>query len=279
MNDPEHALPTVPRIPYPYLVVAVLVLGGLDAVTGHEFEFSDFYLFPVAAAAWWFGRRSGFFLSGLASLTEIAADFWDGRIRSHPALLAWDLVAEFALFMVVCELLVRLKASRDREREMARTDSLTGLANRRSFAEAALREIERLKRYRHPFTVALMDLDHFKEMNDTQGHEVGDRILKVVAEILKKRVRSTDPPARLGGDEFAVLFPETNEKKARQMIPDLHRRLCGAMKEQHWPVTFSIGAVTYRRPPKDVEEMLSLPDKLMYRVKESGRDGIAYGRH
>jgi len=260
-------------------LTGVLLVWVGDLLTGYEMGFSIFYLIPVSGAAWWIGRRSALIISALSSLASVLSDCISGQNYAHTALLLWDLFIKFAFFIVVSELLLRLQDSLGREKAMARTDPLTGLANRRAFEETATLEVERLKRYHRTFTVAMIDLDHFKEMNDTQGHEVGDRILKTVAKTLMSKLRTTDFPTRLSGDEFVVLFPETGEKEARQFIPELHRRLDQAMKDANWPVTFSIGATTFHHPPKDVATMLNEPDRLMYKVKESGRNGIAYGHH
>lgn len=258
---------------------AVMMLGVLDTLTGPYISFADFYILIVALAAWWSGRATAYSLAVFSTAIEGYSNLMAGREDPHWAVTAWNIVAELLVFVLVAELIVRIHALLLQERRMARSDLLTGIANRRQFEEAALAEIERLKRYRHPFTVALMDLDRFKEVNDTRGHKEGDQVLRKVADVLRSQSRTTDIPARLGGDEFAVLFPETDEKGARQMVPELHRRLGRAMKDRDWPVTFSIGAVTFHKPPRDAGEMLVQPDRLMYQVKKAGRNGVAYGCH
>jgi diguanylate cyclase (GGDEF)-like protein len=257
----------------------MFLVGAMDLLTGHEFKFTDFYLLPLVWTAWRMGRGHSWLVAGIASAVEVTVDMLDGRLYAALWLFAWDFFAEYLILGAVGELLVRLRESLERERSLARTDALTGLANRRFFTETLAVEMDRAFRYRHPFTLAMIDLDHFKEVNDALGHKTGDRVLRAAAEVLREQVRTTDVPARLGGDEFAVLFPETDEKGARQMLPELHRRLSGAMKAANWPVTFSIGAVTFHKPPKALEQVLAEADKRMYHVKNAGRNGVAYGRH
>ncbi|MBT8132271.1 MAG: sensor domain-containing diguanylate cyclase, partial [Gammaproteobacteria bacterium] len=153
-----------------------------------------------------------------------------------------------------------LSGALEREKSLARTDHLTAVANARLFEERLEREIERCKRYQHPFSVAYLDLDHFKNINDTLGHQVGDRLLTRVADIMSSLCRSTDTVARLGGDEFAVLFPECNESPARSAVGKLRLALLDEMRRNDWSVTFSIGAITCREPPDSVQALIEAAD-------------------
>ena len=111
-----------------------------------------------------------------------------------------------------------------RERAISRTDGLTGLLNGRGFYEAAAVELARSSRYRHPLTLAYVDLDDFKEINDRLGHARGDAVLVAVAHALRRACRSTDLVGRLGGDEFVVLFPETDRDAAEAALVKLRSR-------------------------------------------------------
>lgn len=261
------------------IFLLVVLVGLADLLTGHEFKFTDFYLLPLVWTAWRFGRGKSWLVAGIASGVEVTVDMLDGRLYAALWLFAWDFFAEYLILGSMGELLVRLRESIERERALARIDPLTGLANRRDFHEAVTAEIGRSIRYKRPFTLAMLDLDHFKEINDTQGHKTGDRVLKETAAVLRAQVRNTDLPARIGGDEFAILFPETDERGARQLLPELHRRLARAMKQANWPVTTSIGAVTFHKPPRDAEHVLAEADQRMYQVKRAGRNGVTFGRH
>jgi diguanylate cyclase (GGDEF)-like protein len=150
-----------------------------------------------------------------------------------------------------------------REKELARTDMLTGLANRRAFHETLQMERARAARYTRPITLAYVDLDNFKRINDTLGHATGDDLLACAADSLRRKLRVSDVVGRLGGDEFAVLLPETNAKSAEILLQKLHEILTLAMVSKSWPVTFSIGAAAFLDNPPPADEMIRIADELM----------------
>ena len=121
---------------------------------------------------------------------------------------------ELLSFLVLTQIACALKGAIRHQAELARTDDLTGLANRRHFFELSEAEIQRARRYAHPFSLAYIDFDHFKEVNDSRGHAEGDRLLRAATHTILDNIRSTDVMARTGGDEFAVLMPETGPEAA-----------------------------------------------------------------
>jgi diguanylate cyclase (GGDEF)-like protein len=137
-------------------------------------------------------------------------------------------------------------------------------------------EIARATRYPRPLTILYIDLDNFKSVNDHLGHVTGDGVLKSVAHTITRSIRTIDSVARLGGDEFTVLLPETPDQAAKVIAPRLQQALLGEMRNNHWPVTFSIGALTCYRPPLDVQQLIKLADQLMYSVKNTSKDAIVY---
>jgi diguanylate cyclase (GGDEF)-like protein len=165
----------------------------------------------------------------------------------------------------------RLREALKAEQELARSDSLTGVRNRRAFYEAGQDEARRSRRYHRTFTLAYVDLDNFKVVNDTLGHSEGDLLLVTVAEVLRHQIRSTDVIARLGGDEFALLLPETGDAAAHVVLAKLRGALAEAMQSHLWPVTFSMGAIVCETPPASFEELVREADELMYSVKKSGK--------
>ncbi|PYX91204.1 MAG: hypothetical protein DMG67_10825 [Acidobacteria bacterium] len=173
-----------------------------------------------------------------------------------------------------------LRESRDAlleaEKKLARSDVLTDLANRRAFYERAEQERKRAGRYGRPLSLAYIDLDNFKQVNDTRGHDAGDQVLSSVATVLKNNLRAEDLAARLGGDEFALLLPEAGDAAAAFVIHKLHRLLTAAMQERNFPVTFSMGLVTYDEVPQNIEEMVQKADDLMYEVKRQGKNAIRH---
>jgi diguanylate cyclase (GGDEF)-like protein len=186
----------------------------------------------------------------------------------------WAVVPHVLSLGLSILLLARLRAALEREAALARTDPLTGAANVRTFHEAAALEIERSRRTDRPFTIAYVDLDDFKRVNDRSGHLVGDQVLRTVVRALRENVRATDTVARLGGDEFAVLLPETDTPAADAVVEKIRRVFADEMRRGDWPVTFSIGVATYRTPPADTDEMIRKADEFMYLVKRGGKNDV-----
>jgi diguanylate cyclase (GGDEF)-like protein len=182
------------------------------------------------------------------------------------------LFAQVVFFMGIPWVWAQLKHALDQQRELARTDPLTGLANRRAFVEAATLELKRAQRYNHPVTAAYLDVDDFKLVNDRYGYHAGDRLLQVVANTLKKNVRAMDLIARLGGDEFFLLFPETGDEPGLSVLRKLENSLAEAMRRNSWPATVSIGAMTFIQQPDSVELLIALTDRLMYAAKGQGKN-------
>jgi diguanylate cyclase (GGDEF)-like protein len=164
----------------------------------------------------------------------------------------------------------------EREKNIARTDDLTGTANRRSFFETAGLEIERSKRYPHPYTVAYIDLDELKTVNDRFGHRVGDEVLCAMVDRIHSELRKTDVLARLGGDEFALLLPETGQEAARVAISKIQSSLADEMRKNNWAVTFSIGVITCLQASITTDELVKRADAAMYAVKKNGKNGVLY---
>ena len=170
----------------------------------------------------------------------------------------------------------RLALALDNEKSLSRSDHLTGLANRRAFEELFEMECKRSRRYNRPITVACMDLDNFKSVNDRQGHQTGDEVLVAVAATLRSCLRATDCVARMGGDEFAILLPETNEDNAGIIMKKLHALLQTLLTRTNWPIGFSFGVVTFPAPLDSLEAMLERADKLMYEAKHGGKGAMLF---
>ena len=253
-----------------------ILLGIIDHYSGIEISFSVTYLIPVLFAAWYINRNTAFFISLLSSISWLLADLTAGHEYSHSAIPLWNGIARLTFFLVVTLLLSKIKIQLLAEEKLADTDPLTGLANRRSFLERARFEQERSKRYKHPFTIAYIDLDNFKSVNDVFGHEIGDTLLCSVADSLRENVRQTDIISRLGGDEFAILFSETGSESAKEAVKKTQKQLIQTMKRNNWPVTFSIGVVSFEKPIIDIRDMLKLSDDIMYKVKKSGKNKIEH---
>lgn len=253
-----------------------ILLGLLDYWTGSEISFAFFYLIPISLISWFAGKRLGIIISIISAILWFIADFATGISYSHPLIGYWNATSRLGFFLVVAWLLSDLRMALQSANKLAYTDYMTGALNARFFYKMAKMEISRSHRYGHPFTVAYVDLDNFKDVNDRLGHHIGDRVLRVVTHVITRHMRESDIIARLGGDEFALLLPETGQEAAQMVISKIHLHLLDEMQKNHWPVTFSMGVLICIDPPSTAEEMVMLADKLMYSVKQNGKNRITY---
>ena len=254
----------------------IAVVGVLDYLTGEQIAFALFYLIPIAMVTWFVGRRLGLAASVASAGVWLAVDIASGRFYAHPAIYVWNTFISFGFFLVVTLLLAALKNALESEKRLARLDNLTGAANRRRFTELLRAESDRSQRYRRPFTVAYVDLDNFKAVNDRFGHSVGDKVLLATVDRARALLRSTDSIGRLGGDEFAFLLPETGRAAAEGVISKIRAGLLEEMRGNGWEVTFSIGVLTCIHPPGSTDDLIKLADDLMYSVKRSGKNAVTY---
>lgn len=257
-------------------VVLVLCLAFGDYITVPGISFVVFYLFPVFLVTWFAGEGAGIVISLLSGLAWFATDVLTATGYTHPAVPYVNLVTKLWFFLIVNHMLSALRKSLDRERDMARTDFLTRVANSRYFSELAQAEINRAGRYDHPFTIAYLDIDDFKPVNDRWGHSTGDQLLITAARTIQENIRSTDVVARMGGDEFALLLPETGFEAAAVVVRKVQESLLSAMESRHWPVTFSVGVVTFVTPPDTVDSMIKVADGFMYAVKHRGKNHVVH---
>jgi diguanylate cyclase (GGDEF)-like protein len=165
-------------------------------------------------------------------------------------------------------------------REMARTDGLTGLHNRRYFFEVAERELERVRRAGSALAVLLLDLDRFKEINDTFGHQTGDRVLLAVADVLRSQLRAADVPARFGGEELVVLLPDTGLTRAAQAAERLRQAVARTALESPRgavAVTLSAGVAALEGAElnESIDTLIGRADEALYAAKGAGRNQVA----
>ncbi len=256
--------------------ILALALGCIDYLTGPDLSFVIFYLIPVFLVAWYADRSAGFAIALLSGIAWFSADVLSMPSGLHPLVTSWNVVTKIGFFLIVNHMVASQRWGLERERQMARRDHLTGVANSRHFAEVASQEIRRAGRYQHPFTLAYLDIDDFKRVNDTEGHSAGDALLVAVASSIRDAIRSTDVIARLGGDEFAVLLPETGFDASAVVIRKVFEGLHAAVSRKEWPVTFSIGVVTFVTPPESTDSMIRTADKVMYAVKHGGKNRVLH---
>jgi diguanylate cyclase (GGDEF)-like protein len=257
------------------VALAGLVTFG-DYVTGPDVSFTLLYLGPIGFATWFVSAELGIALSAASAVASCAVDLATTALPFGPAVVSWNLAVQLGVFIALVLLLAALKDRLEAEQQLARTDPLTHLANRRAFVEQAAVEVERARRTGRPLTVAYLDCDDFKVINDRFGHAQGDLLLGAAATTLRTSTRALDTVARLGGDEFGLLLVDTDGSTAEALVQRLRTALQATMASYGWIVTFSIGAVTFLAPPQSVDDMLGHADGLMYEAKRSGKDGARF---
>ncbi|MBU1611682.1 MAG: GGDEF domain-containing protein [Proteobacteria bacterium] len=172
--------------------------------------------------------------------------------------------------------LTTLQESLERLAYESEHDALTGLANRRAFERTLDLEIERARRAKTVMSLSIIDLDHFKSVNDTYGHPVGDQVLMRLSEIINREKRRYDLAARIGGEEFALIIPGAGQVKTRvmleRMLELISRENFAGENGENFSVTFSAGVTSFRGTSDiSVSELVALTDKALYKAKENGR--------
>lgn len=254
----------------------IALLDVADYLTGHSIAFSLFYLIPVSLVAWFVGKWSGIIIAVLSSSTWPIIGFFRGATYQTAGEYYWEILTRLGFFLVISLLLSALRKSLQYEKEIARTDIITGSPNALSFYEILETEISRSTRYKRPFTVAYIDLDNFKALNDRFGHYTGNEALRMVVTCVKCMLRDSDAAARLGGDEFAILMPETGLDTAKTVVARIQSSLLNTMQKNAWPVTFSIGVLTCIDTSLSVDGIIKEADDLMYAVKNNGKNAVTY---
>src|SRR3954467_13841493 len=264
----------------PPAFLALVAVATFAALTVLRFKstpglnFAVLYLVPISFFTWFIGLRSGI-ASAFASAAVLETFDITHGAEAH---FYWDTLMSLGMFIFMVFILSEVRGLYERERDLSRTDGLTGLLNRRAFVEALERERARHRRFPRPLTLAYLDLDNFKSINDTHGHAAGDQLLLAVAQAMANSVRDVDSVGRLGGDEFAILMPETDVDASKVATRKVQTKLRERTADR-WPMTFSIGVMTFEKVPDTAEEMIRLADELMYSVKQSGKNRTASQRY
>jgi len=264
------------------IVVAFLSLIAARLIT-HSFGLSLGYLYIVviSLAGFWFGLRKGLTAAILATLIFIAevVIFRDWPYR--------DLVLQGVSFRLLSYFLSGIvlgyisdieNVMKEKLRDLACHDELTGCVNYRWSMQLLKGEIERSERYNKEMAIAIIDIDHFKEINDTYGHLAGNDILKAFVDVLKNGVRSMDTIGRYGGEEFIMVFPENNSSEALVAIDRIRDKLASLnIASPHlqqglsFPIKFSAGIVSFPSNGRDLESLINIADEALYRAKRQGR--------
>jgi diguanylate cyclase (GGDEF)-like protein len=258
-------------------LAATALVGIADERAGADLDLTVAYLVPIWFAAWFLGAAGGLAIAFASALAGWASGMATrAYVAPRPAVQVLNAASQLVLFAAVAVLLAAVRKGGRRASALARTDSLTGLLNRRGFLEAARREIARSARSGRPLTVALADVDRFGEVNDLRGQDAGDHLLGGMGTALRSATRAVDASARLGGDEFAILLPDADVESIESVLDRLRLVLMQAAAEKGAPVTVSVGAATFQRPPSSLDEMLRAAGRMLHEAKHDGRRGVRH---
>jgi diguanylate cyclase (GGDEF)-like protein len=259
---------------WPTAFFAIALIGTFDYMTGTEVRTFPLYYVPISLLAWHHGRTGAMLAAAACAAAWLASNFLAGLQYSAVDIWVINTVVQAASFATIGILIAVLRESIARERALNRIDPLTLLLNSRAFYDDAQRLLSLCRRNGYAITVAYVDLDNFKDVNDQLGHRAGDELLRSVGGVFRQNVRPSDLVARLGGDEFAILLPHTDASGVSPMLERVRLALRTTFEAAPVPVTASIGAVTFVTTPKDVEQMVHDADACMYSAKKQGGDQV-----
>lgn len=255
-------------------LVGIAAIGAVDYLSGTELRVYPLYYGPIGLLAWYAGRVGAFGGALLSATSWLCFNMLEGMRFFHGATWAANMAVHATSFLFVGLLVATLRRALASTRELSQTDQLTLLRNSRGFYEDAVLLLSLCRRTRRPLTVAYVDLDNFKAINDTHGHQAGDALLREVAGAIRTSVRPSDLCARLGGDEFAVLLPELREQEAAVALERIRITVNAAVGPASG-VTASIGAATFLVAPNDVGTLIRRADTVMYAAKARGGNRVA----
>jgi diguanylate cyclase (GGDEF)-like protein len=217
----------------------------------------------------------------VADHLERTMQLWDGRTITMRISNTFIHTPDGEMLLGIFHDLTTQKALENELRANATTDALTGLHTRRSLMEEFLKEFARAQRYGSPLSVLMLDLDHFKNVNDSYGHMVGDNVLSKAGQIIRESLRFTDIAGRYGGEEFCIFMPETDLEGAHIFAERLRQQLSSETYKSDdghiFSVTCSIGVAQLSDAYEDPIEYLSAVDRALYQAKGEGRDRVCVG--
>ncbi len=244
------------------------LLTMLNASLPHVAALRALYFLPIWIGTSLGGRLGGFIMTAFATLANVWLDMASGAsgINSFYSGLVW-----FGVFALVMLLVAQVGDSLLKTEKLAHQDSLTGLYNRRGLELEGRRLIQRANRNRDVVSVAMVDCDRFKLINDEFGHRAGDEALKFLAETLRENTRESDVVSRLGGDEFVIVFANTSYAEAEQALARIERAFEAGMAERGYSATLSIGLAQISSEARDLRTLVARADEAMYLRKEHKR--------
>ncbi len=235
---------------------------------------------------WTYTRQQHELSQSIENITALLNEHIQSRIADERRLTNYlQIIIIGSLMLLIISWYVSLSSWRQNARERRKKeervtylsfhDPLTDLYNRRYFMEAGKEEIKRVHRYQGSLSVLMLDIDHFKEVNDTYGHPAGDAVLQNLASLLQEKLRDVDIPGRLGGEEFGVLMPKTDKQQAHRAAERIRKIIKNnsvVFEGEEISVTVSVGVAVYREEMADMDELLQEADRALLQAKKSGRN-------
>jgi diguanylate cyclase (GGDEF)-like protein len=269
------------RIVFFISILVSLLIGYYDYQTGTQISMLLFYAVPILVSSWYCGKLEGIIVAFFAASSWLIDNLTNQPYGGNVTIIFWNAFTRLSIFVLIAYIIslqAQLRSALEREKLRANTDRLTGLLNKETFRGRVEDEILRSRRYNHPLSLAFIDLDNFKQVNDIQGHARGDKLLQQISDIITHTIRGIDIAGRVGGDEFAICLPETNEEQVGKAIDKLVKALAIMTNQSGWQVTASIGVVTCTEVcfTETYDVLLGTADKLMYAAKEKGKNAAEF---
>jgi diguanylate cyclase (GGDEF)-like protein len=260
-----------------HTVIGLICAGGVgafDLLAPGEVSHSFLYILPITFVAWFAGLRLGLALSLLSSALWSVNNLVGSLFISF-----WNIGSTLIFFTVSAAVVNKFRSMLTNEKILARTDPLTGAKNLRAFSELVEYDMLRAQRDHSTFSLAYLDLDNFKQVNDICGHSAGDELLTAIVSEIVVNLRKTDVVGRLGGDEFAIFLPDTDQPAAQVVLQKVNQELTKLMVNAECPTTFSMGVLTCKEGIQSLDKLIHYADTLMYEVKRSGKNNIRYATY
>ena len=262
-------------------ILVITVIGYYDYRTGTQVSMMLLYAVPILVSSWYCGKMEGIFVAMFAATSWLIVNLANQPYGESATIIFWNAFTRlgiFALLAYTFSLQTQLRRALEGEKLRADTDRLTGLLNREAFRERVENEILRSRRYNHPLSLAFIDLNNFKQVNDIQGHERGDKLLQQISDTITHTIRGIDIAGRVGGDEFAICLPETGGEQVCKAIDNLVKALEIVTGQYGRQVTASIGVVTCTEIcfTETYDALLGKADMLMYTAKEKGKNAAEF---
>ena len=256
-----------------FATLLVVMIGFLDLETGPTVRVYPLYFIPAALGAWSARARGG------VIFTLLGASVWGATNWSwhaSEAQFAFNVLTQLVGFGAISLLTASMRRNFDIAVHASTIDVLTGLVNPRGFYDRTEAALALAARREEPLTLVYLDLDDFKQVNDSQGHHEGDRVLKAVADCIRHSLRGSDIAARLGGDEFALVLVDGDREASDQVIQRFREAFDMEMKKNGWPVKVSLGVLVLGHVPEGVSlvRLMRDVDTLMYEAKERGKNTL-----